>query len=220
MHNLHDDTEIGLKMTAKSFWETQTTVDIAQGLLGCLLTYDDGQHICGGRIVETEAYLGEADEASHAYQSRQTKSNQALYGPGGSLYVYTMRGLFLLNIVTQAVHTPQCVLIRGLEPTLGLETMAKRRQKSGVALTNGPAKLTQALGLLTRSYNGLYWSQTPLKLNGQKRLLPAEVCVSPRIGVPNKGQWTQAALRFFVSGNPYVSKIHKNTIDYEKRGWQ
>lgn len=95
------------------------TVTVARDLLGCQLRYQTTQGILAGYIVETEAYLGQRDQAAHAYAGRRTKSNQALYAPAGTIYIYSIYGQFLLNVITQAVDIPQGILIRGLEPTEG-----------------------------------------------------------------------------------------------------
>ncbi|WP_416352936.1 DNA-3-methyladenine glycosylase [Agrilactobacillus fermenti] len=197
------------------------TVAVARALLGQELTYSDGHTQYQGLIVETEAYLGERDAASHAFKGRRTIRNEALYGPRGSIYVYTMRGLFLLNFITEAKNKPRGVLIRGLEPTAGLAQMIQNRHgKTGAELTNGPGKLTQAINLHTLAYNGQQLGSVPLNLSRQQIQQPQLIRALPRIGVPNKGRWTEANLRFVVWGNPYVSKMPKSAIDWQNRGWQ
>lgn len=193
-----------------------STPQIAQKLLGQVLqTNING--ITSGIIVETEAYLGAIDRASHAYQNHHTKRNAALFASAGTVYVYQMRNQFLLNIVTKD-NTPECVLIRAVEPLQGLALITQRRYpQTQWTLTNGPGKLCQALAI------DLTFNQTPLN---QKLVLqtsnyqPRQIMTTPRIGIPNKAPWTCKALRYFVAGNPYVSGMLRRQMDLTTNGWQ
>lgn len=195
-------------------WLDQTdTITVAQGLLGAVLEVGD----CAGLIVETEAYLGERDRAAHAFGGRHTRTNAALYGPAGTIYVYQMRQYCLLNLVTQPVGVPQCVLVRAVEPLLGVAEMAMRRGRSGPAMTSGPGKLCQAFAI-TLADNQQLVNQGRVHVAWPGRA-PLLIARKPRIGVPNKGEATTAALRFFVAGNPYVSDVKKTEIN-SNGGWQ
>ncbi|KRN22214.1 3-methyladenine DNA glycosylase [Lacticaseibacillus camelliae DSM 22697 = JCM 13995] len=185
----------------------------ARGLLGAVLKVGD----CAGLVVETEAYLGVSDRAAHAFGGRRTKTNEALYGPAGTVYVYQMRQYCLLNVVTQPATIPQCVLIRAVEPIAGVAAMAMRRGRSGPAMTSGPGKLCQAFGI-TLADNNRAVNQGRVQLIWPGRT-PALIRATPRIGVPNKGTATTAALRFFVAGNANVSDMKKRAID-PNGGWQ
>ena len=145
---------------------------VARDLLGCVLVSELGGTLTAGRIVETEAYLGPEDGASHAAFRRG--SHWLFYGPGGIAYVFRAYGLHdCLNAIAGAAGTPGCVLIRALEPLLGVRTMARRRGQADAgpasaralgALTGGPARLTQALGISLRD-NGRDLRVPPLSIH-------------------------------------------------------
>lgn len=194
------------------------TEAIAQKLLGVLLVHQrDGQRL-SAYIVDTEAYLGVLDQASHSFGGKMTPSLDAMYMEGGHLYLYSMRGHVLLNIVCGPKDKPQGVMIRAVEPVDGIERMEANRKLQGVNLSNGPAKLTQALEI-NLSYYGKNL-QGDLWLDFDNRKNPKKIKALPRIGIPNKGPWTSAPLRFYVEGNPYVSGINKKDVDYLNHGWK
>lgn len=203
-----------------NFFESQPTEKIAQALLGATLSYQKGQVTYKGIIVETEAYLGVKDQASHVANGHATKRTQALYQPGGGrIYVYTMRGLYLLNITTQK-SAPECVLIRAIEPLMPLVQIQKNRQgRYGRELTNGPGKLCQAIDLKTLGYNGQLIGTAPIDISFKTKKQPLTIATTARVGIPGKEAWTTAPLRYYVVGNPYVSKIFKSTIDFKTKGW-
>ena len=174
----------------------------APRLLGCLLVreLDDGSRLVG-RIVETEAY-DQLDAASHSYRG-ETPRTKVMFGPAGTLYVYFTYGMhYCMNIVAGAEGYGAAVLIRALEPIEGLDTMLCNRQgRGGLALTNGPAKVCQALGI-DGQWNGHDLRRPPLLLIVQS---PASepIIKTTRIGI------TRAAAvpwRFYLKDNPYVSK--------------
>ena len=151
----------------------RNTLTVARELLGKYLVHNSQEGTTIGKIVETEAYIGPHDPASHAYKGRRTKRTEVQFGPGGYAYIYQIYGKnFCFCIVTQKVGMPEVVLIRALEPIAGLELMAKRRGFSNLTdykeLTNGPSKLCQAMGINKSLYGiiyvGMYYSlqdQTP-----------------------------------------------------------
>ena len=193
------------------------TEEIAQALLGCLLVNESEDGRTSGFIVETEAYVGVIDEAAHSYNGRNTKRIQAMFERAGSLYVHQMHRQVLVNIVTQEVGDPQGVLIRAIEPHEGLPLMEMRRKKVGRELTNGPGKLSQALGI-TMTYNLEHIQHSKLSLDLSHRKSPEKILRSGRIGIQNKGVWTEKPLRYYVKGNPYVSKFRGELS--ENYGWQ
>lgn len=202
------------------FWqdEQSSTADIAQKLLGYTLVHQSPAGTTAGLIVETEAYLGVRDAACHSYGGKATPRLEAMYGPPGHFYIYQMRGLRLLNVITQPAGDPQGVLIRAIEPIAGLDLMAARRPgQSGANLTNGPGKMTQAMGIEMSAY-GTSITVPPLFIDFSQQRQPAVVAASPRIGIPNKGHWTTAPLRFTVAGNPFVSQF-KGPADAH-HGWR
>lgn len=193
------------------------TKEVAQRLLGCLLVKETQAGITSGWIVETEAYLGEPDQAAHTYGLRKTPRLKAMYQPAGTIYIYHMHTHTMMNIVAQEQGNPQGVLIRAIEPLEGIELMEERRKVSGINLTNGPGKMTKAMGITKEDY-GTKISEPPLCLSTDQRRTPKEILATPRVGIPNKGEWTHAPLRYTVKGNPYVSG-KKGTVDIDF-GWQ
>jgi DNA-3-methyladenine glycosylase len=176
--------------------------EVARALLGCVLVSRIDGRLTAGRIVETEAYLGPEDPASHA--AFRPSAYPFFYGPGGHAYVFRAYGLhFCLNAITNPPGTPGCVLIRALEPTRGHITMAARRGISAEALTltNGPAKVTQAVGVTLRE-NGVDLSRGRLTIEHGPTPSRFAVGIGPRVGITRA---RGLRLRFWIRGNPYVS---------------
>jgi DNA-3-methyladenine glycosylase len=177
-------------------------VTVARRLLGCSIVRElDGQRLIG-KIVETEAYH-QADAASHSYKGR-TPRTDIMFGPAGFLYVYFTYGMhYCMNIVTGEAGEGSAVLLRAIEPLEGVEHMeANRRGQHGVLVTNGPAKLCQALGV-DKALNGHDLRQPPLQLVVQPAIAQQEIVQTTRIGI---SQAQDMPWRFYISGNPYVSK--------------
>ncbi|MCP9312013.1 DNA-3-methyladenine glycosylase [Liquorilactobacillus satsumensis] len=207
-------------MTSISFFSQRSTAVIAQDLLGRKLTYASSEGIVGGYIVETEAYLGEEDSTAHAFKGRRSSFNEALYGPPGTIYIYTLRGLYLFNLVAQEKDVPQGILIRAVEPCCGRNLMERHRPKSGFELTNGPAKFMEAWGIRDKKLNGTLIGTGPLSLTLRQRRQPQQIIAGPRIGVSQRGTATFAPLRFYVAGNPYVSNLRKREMQLTDYGWK
>jgi DNA-3-methyladenine glycosylase len=174
----------------------------APRLLGCKLVRQAGGHELVGRIVETEAY-SQDDVASHSYRG-QTPRTKVMFGPAGHLYVYFTYGMhYCCNVVTGPDGHGSAVLIRALEPLSGQAEMSQnRRGLNGSALTNGPAKLCQALQI-EKSFNGHDLHQEPLQLLLEPPVPQTDIVQTTRIGI-SRGQ--DAPWRFYIRGNPYVSK--------------
>lgn len=188
------------------------TIDIAKALLGVKIIYDDHGQIYSGYIVETEAYLGLKDKAAHGYGGKQTPKVTSLYKQGGTIYGHVMHTHLLVNFVTQNEGIPEGVLIRAVEPEDGIELMKRNRNKTGIELTNGPGKWTKAFNI-PRSIDGATLNTGKLSIDLLHRKYPRDIDESPRIGIPNRGEWTQRPLRYTVKSNPYVSRIPKrNTL--------
>ncbi|MDD9150596.1 MULTISPECIES: DNA-3-methyladenine glycosylase [unclassified Sporolactobacillus] len=202
------------------FFNHRPTEEIARAILGKRLVYRSPQGLLSGYLVEVEAYLGEKDSTAHAYKGRRTAANEALYGPPATIYIFTLRGYMMLNVITQNPGTPQGILIRAAEPEHGRAIMEQNRGKTGFALTSGPGRLTQAFGIRDRSLNLESMGTAPLHiaLNGGRQ--PAEIAASARIGVSRRGNSTFAPYRFFVKGNPYVSDMKKRDMDLATHGWR
>jgi DNA-3-methyladenine glycosylase len=186
----------------RGFYARETEL-VARDMLGAILECHTPEGIASGRIVETEAYLGEHDPACHAAVGRTARTGP-LYGPPGTSYVYFIYGMhWCVNAVTREAGLPSAVLIRALEPLEGIELMWQRRPgaRRVEELTNGPARLCRALGI-TGAHNGLPLHQPPLLVRRGHRLSDDAVAVTPRIGISKAAEWP---LRWLVAGSPFVS---------------
>lgn len=177
--------------------------EVARALLGARLVSTVGGLLTSGVIVETEAYGGPDDPASHAATVRgRTERNSAMYGPPGRAYVYRIYGMhWCVNVVTGPAGDPQAVLIRGLEPLEGVEVMALRRSDRR-PLTAGPGRLCEALGISSDQY-GHDLCLPPLRLERGWTVPDAAVGVSGRVGVRAAAD---LPLRFYVPGSSGVSR--------------
>jgi len=184
------------------FYQRPDVVQVARDLLGKgLFTCIDGQ-LTGGLIIETEAYAGVNDRASHTFNNRRTKRTEAMYGPGGIAYVYMCYGIhYLLNAVTNVEGVAQAVLIRGLMPTQGVEIMLQRRKKKKVdeTLAGGPGALCQALGITMAQY-GASLAGSDLWI-GDVGATVQDIATTPRIGVDYAGEDANLQYRFVVTPN-------------------
>jgi len=197
-----------IKKLDHSFYNRNDVLKIAKELLGkILITQFDGQ-LTSGRIVETEAYAGETDKASHAYGGRRTKRTEIMYGDGGAAYVYLCYGLHhLFNVVTNKKNIPHAILIRALEPLEGIEIMLDRTRKSKLdfTLTRGPGNVSKALGLFTHhSGKNLLLDEIFIADDGFK-LNKKDIEITKRIGVDYAEEDALLLYRFSVKGNKYVS---------------
>jgi len=177
--------------------------EVAPRLLGSRLFRELDGRTMSGKIVEVEAY-DQADAASHSYRG-QTERTEVMFGPAGFLYVYFTYGMhYCCNIVTGPPGHGSAVLIRALEPESGEELMSQNRHGlSGQQLTNGPAKLCQALSI-DRALNGHDLTRSPLRLELGQPLKQTEIAQTTRIGITKA---IDVSWRFYVVGNPYVSKM-------------
>jgi DNA-3-methyladenine glycosylase len=188
---------------SRDFYARQTEL-VARELLGCILECHTDTGIVSGRIVETEAYLGEHDLACHAAAGR-TRRTEPLYGPPGTAYVYFIYGVhWCFNAVTRDEGLPSAVLVRALEPLEGIALMRRRRRaaRRDQDLTNGPGKLCAALGIDVR-HNALSLQTPPILIREGHRVSDANVVITPRIGIRESADWP---LRWVVGDNQYVSR--------------
>jgi DNA-3-methyladenine glycosylase len=197
-------TRAGAALPAKFY--DRDTEQVARDLLGAVLRCTTSDGVASGRIVETEAYLGEHDLACHA-AAGLTERTRWLYGAPGTAYVYFIYGVhWCFNAVTRAVGSPSAVLVRAVEPLEGVELMRERRgDVHDRDLTNGPGKLCEALGI-TGALNGLPLQKAPIEIFRGEPVADAQVQVTPRIGITKSAEWP---LRWLVRDNPYVSKTPK-----------
>lgn len=205
----------------QQFFTGRSTIEIAKDLLGKLLVYDGPDGRTSGYIVEDEAYLGITDSASHAYGGRRTGYTESLYGEPGNIYLYQIRGRYCFDIVVQDKDNPQGILLRGIEPLTGIELMEKHRQgMHGVAVSNGPAKLIQALGISSRELDGRPMIGSPLQVKLNDFKIPREIITTSRIGVNMRGKDGSQPRRFYVAGNPFVSGMRKRGMNLKNHGWK
>ncbi|HEY1019244.1 MAG TPA: DNA-3-methyladenine glycosylase [Sediminibacterium sp.] len=191
-----------------SFYRQKNVCTVAKALLGkVLVTAMDGK-ITAGRIVETEAYNGIVDKASHAWNGRRTDRTEIMYAPGGVSYVYLCYGIHhLFNVVTNEADIPHAVLIRALEPLAGVEYMLERTRKMKLdfSLTRGPGNLTKAMGIRTR-HSGVSLQEEELFITADAfTLKPSQVLATPRIGVDYAGEDAALPYRFVIKDSNWVS---------------
>ena len=184
---------MNLRKLPRPFYDRDTIL-VAKELLGKYLVRVTSGTERVGRIVEVEAYLGPHDLAAHSARGR-TKRNEVMFGPPGFAYVYMIYGMhFCMNVVTEPQGHASAVLLRALEPIRGL-----------ACATNGPALLCKAMGIDKR-LNGhdLLSDELLIATDGARRRF--RVVKRPRIGVDYAGAWARRHLRFYIAGNPFVSR--------------
>ena len=181
--------------------ESMSAIAAAKRLLGCELERNLNGQTVRVRIVETEAY-DQTDAASHSYHGK-TARTEIMFGPAGRLYVYFTYGMhYCCNIVVGEVGYGAAVLIRAVEPITGEDTLQTFRAHDGINLTNGPAKLCQALNI-DKSLNGHDLAVEPLKLIERPALANESIATAARIGISKA---KEKPWRFYIQGNPYVSR--------------
>lgn len=186
----------------------QDTVELARKLLGCLLIHRTPDGVAGGMIVEAEAYVGAIDKACHAYRNRSRRT-EIMYHDGGYAYVYLIYGMHhCFNAVTGPEGEGNAVLIRALEPVIGLDLMQQRRNTKNVRhLCSGPGKVCQALGITKNEYGlDLCAADSPLRLIRYRYIPDAQIVATPRINVAYAEEAAAWPWRFYVKDNLYVSK--------------
>jgi DNA-3-methyladenine glycosylase len=185
------------------------TVSVSRALLGCVLwrRLDHGE-LFAARIVETEAYLGANDMASHARRGLRSARNESMYLEGGHAYVYFTYGMhWCMNVVTQEADLAEAVLLRAAEPLRGIDSMRERRPKAKKEweLMNGPGKICMAMDI-DRRMDGQSLRGDALWLTERDiEVADDDIAVSPRVGIDNSGDAAAWPLRFFLRGNRHVS---------------
>ena len=191
-------------MTLPRAFYRRPVATVARDLLGCVLLSRRGRVVTAGRIVETEAYLGPEDAASHA--AFRPGAHALLYGDGGFAYVFSAYGLHVcLNAVARPRGHPGCVLLRALEPVAGLGAMARRRAVPAESprLASGPGNLARALDV-TLADNGCDLTRGRLTIGPPDAPRDFAIACGPRIGITRA---TERRLRFWIGGNRFVSKL-------------
>lgn len=197
---------------AFSYYLNQDVLFLAKDLLGKVLYTQIEGEITAGIIVETEAYFGIRDKASHAYGGRRTNRTETLYQQGGISYVYLCYGIHnLFNIVSAVAGEPHAVLIRAIEPLVGIAAIEARRNMPATkaAISSGPGSAAKALGI-DRSFNGKELTGEEIWVEDHGIRYPEDaIAAVPRVGVAYAQEDALLPWRFFVKDNKYVSKPNK-----------
>lgn len=197
-----------MKKLPGSFYTRKDVVTIAKQLLGKILVTSFEERVTAGRIVETEAYNGVTDKASHAFGGRRTERTEIMYAAGGVAYVYLCYGIHhLFNVVTNTRDTPHAVLIRGIEPVMGLPVMMERmgRAKPDHSIGRGPGNVSRALGISVMHTSTSLLDKDIYIASDGTLIKSSQLGVSPRIGVDYAAEDALLPYRFYIKGNPYVS---------------
>ena len=189
------------KRLSRKFY-TQPTLKVAKQMLGKYLVHKTKKGKLVGKIVETEAYIGPKDKASHAFEGKITKRNKAEYLIGGHIYIYLVYGMYWqLNISTGKQGRPECVLIRALEPISEISgEFAQIRD-----LANGPGKLCRWMGFNKSHYGIDVATSKEIWLEQGEEIKPNQIIASKRIGIDYAEEWADKSWRFYIKDNPFVS---------------
>ena len=190
----------------RSFY-SRSTLDVASELLGKILVRRIGRRYLAGKIVETEGYVGPHDLACHASKGH-TPRTSVMFGPPGRAYVYMIYGFyFCLNVVTEPKDYPAAVLIRAVEPMENVDLMCQLRNNPEhvTNVASGPGKLCMAMSIDKR-LNGVDLLGSTIWIEDRK-LDPGPIRTSPRVGVDYAGEYRHKPWRFYVEGNPHVSRV-------------
>ncbi len=197
-----------MKKLSGHFYKGTDVILIAKELIGKVIVTDFNSLITSGRIVETEAYIGLTDRASHSFGGKRTARNEHMYANAGTAYVYICYGMHhLFNVVTNVKEVPDAVLIRAVEPLNGISIMLQRtgKLKPGNTLTKGPGNVAKALGI-SKNHSGtnlvkdeIYIADDGFKIENNS------IGISRRIGIESSGDAVLKPYRFYVKGNPFVS---------------
>lgn len=196
-----------MQKLSRDFYLQADVAQIAKALIGKILVTKWTEGYTAGRIVETEAYAGIYDKASHAYNHRRTNRTEIMFGEGGTAYVYLCYGIHqMFNVVCNTKDQPDAVLIRGIEPLEGKALMQLRSGKKEMepSIGRGPGNVTKALGILTHHTGTNLRSQSLYIAEDGSREF--EIAVSKRIGVYYAAEHALWLYRFYIPAHPQVSK--------------
>jgi len=195
----------------REFYTCSDVLEVARDLLGKKLVVPNrnGARVAG-IIVETEAYRGPEDKASHAYNGRRTRRTETMYGLGGTAYVYFVYGMYhQFNVVTNVEDVPHAILVRAVEPVEGLDIIRRRRRgRVGHELTSGPGRLCVAMGIdrkLDKAdlLGDRVWIEEGVSVSRR------QIARGPRIGIDYAEEWVKKAWRFWIRDNPFVSRAKR-----------
>lgn len=187
----------------RAFYAREVLV-VARAFIGKILVHRAPEGTTAGRIVEAEAYRGPEDLAAHSANGRRTRRTEVMFGPPGHAYMFLLYGMhWAFNVVVATEGAPHAVLVRAIEPVHGLDLMSQRRgvEEGRVTLTNGPGKVSDALGLTGAHYGEDVCGGRLFLTEGKG----GRVGASPRINVDYAGEWALRPWRFYERGNRYVS---------------
>ena len=197
-----------MKRLPREFYTRSDVLEVARDLLGKTLVVPNrsGARVAG-IIVETEAYRGPEDKASHAYNGRRTRRTETMYGVGGTAYVYFVYGMYhQFNVVTNVEDIPHAILVRAVEPVEGLDIIRRRRPgRFEHELTSGPGRLCVAMGIDRRLdkadlLGDRVWIEEAVTVSGR------QIARGPRIGIDYAEEWVKKGWRFWIRDNPFVSR--------------
>lgn len=201
------------EILSREFYTRSDVLEVARDLLGKQLVVPSqkGSPVAG-IIVETEAYRGPEDRASHAWNGRRTQRTETMYAIGGTAYVYFVYGMYnQFNVVTNVEGIPHAVLVRAVEPVEGLDIIRRRRRgRSEYELTSGPGRLCVALGIDRRLdkadlLGDRVWIEEGISIS------PRQIARGPRIGIDYAEAWARKPWRFWIKDNPFVSKVQNRS---------
>ncbi|MFP4092405.1 MAG: DNA-3-methyladenine glycosylase [Cyclobacteriaceae bacterium] len=199
-----------MKLLSRDFYQQADVVELSQAFLGKYLYTEVDGHLCGGKIVETEAYSHVNDKACHSHMKKRTARTEVMFHPGGVAYVYKIYGIYdLFNIITNVEDKADAVLVRAIEPVEGLEVMQQRRKLPLVSyrLTAGPGVLSQALGISKKLYGAPLTTGQDIWIEDRgETYQEKEILASPRVGVEYAGEDALLPWRFRVKASPWTSK--------------
>lgn len=196
----HEDVAAGDPVDEAFF--RRRSADVARDLVGTLVLLErEGRPPVGGVVTEAEAYVAHVDPSCHLAAGRTDRTEPFFSGPG-TAYVFTIWGHHNFNVITEYEGHPEGVLVRAVEPTHGLDAMRRNRGvDDSAALTTGPGRLTEAMGVTKEEFDDRPLAETPLAVRHTD--LDPEVVVGPRIGISDAADWP---LRFCLAGSPFLSK--------------
>ncbi len=201
-----------MKKLPAQFYKRADVILIAKELIGKIIVTNFNGVTTTGRIVETEAYIGFTDRASHAYAGKRTTRNEHMYAAAGTAYVYICYGMHhLFNIVTNAKDFPDAVLIRAVEPLAGISTMLNRagKVKFNSSLTKGPGNAAKALGIF-KQHSGTDLLKDEIYIADDGFAIEQSLIgTSRRIGIENTADAVEKPYRFYIKGNRFVSYPNK-----------
>lgn len=206
---LNSNHEVVNNEKLKRNFYTRDVITVAEELLGKILLKKDSRQVLACRIVEAEAYDGKTDQAAHTFIGK-TKRNEIMFGEGGFLYVYFTYGAhFCCNVVTGRKGQGTAVLIRAVEPIMGLKKMSSNRfgrnllnEKERFNLTSGPGKVCQAMGI-NKTHYGIDLTGDRIFVLDSPKLNKDQVVVTKRVGIKKS---VDLPWRFYIKDNPYISR--------------